>query len=200
VSVGPGGAPAPRPRVWVLRHGATAWSEDGRHTGRTDLPLLPAGRAQAEALSRHLAGRRFELVLTSPLERARETCRLAGYGDAAELCDDLREWDYGRYEGATTAEIREHAPGWTVWTGRCPDGETIDQVARRADRVIERALGVAGDVALFAHGHILRVLTARWCELAPVEGRRFPLDTGTASILGWEHEFPAVRSWNAALS
>lgn len=182
--------------VWVLRHGETEWSRNGRHTGRTDLPLTPGGCDQARAVGRLLAGRAFSLVLVSPLARAGETCRLAGYGDQAEVDDDLREWDYGDHEGVTTTQIREAVPGWTVWTGTCPGGETVAQVAARADRVIARALAAPGDVALFAHGHILRVLTARWCELDPIEGRRFPLDTGTVNVLGWEHEYPVVRRWN----
>ena len=191
----PTGDPA-RHQVWVLRHGATEWSVNGRHTGRTDLPLTDEGRAEATALAPLLGGRRFALVLVSPLERARETCRLAGYAEVAVVDDDLLEWDYGRYEGVTSSEIRETVPGWTVFTGDCPDGETIAQVAARADRVIARALAADGDVALFAHGHILRVLTARWCQLDAVEGRRFPLETATLNILGWEHEYPVIRRWN----
>jgi broad specificity phosphatase PhoE len=183
-------------RVWVLRHGATEWSENGRHTGRTELPLSVAGRAQAAAVGRLLAGRPFARVLVSPLARARETCELAGYAEAAETDDDLAEWDYGRYEGITSEEIRQTVPGWTVWTGNCPDGETLTQVAARAERVIARALGSDGDVALFAHGHILRVLTARWCQLDPVEGRRFPIETGTVNVLGWEHGYPVIQRWN----
>jgi broad specificity phosphatase PhoE len=187
-----------RHQVWVLRHGATEWSQNGRHTGRTDLPLLAEGRRQAEAVGQLLGGRRFALVLVSPLLRARETCRLAGYGEQVEVDDDLCEWDYGEYEGVTTATIREIVPGWTVWTHACPGGETLRQVAGRVDRVIARTLAADGDVAIFAHGHVLRVLTARWCELDPVEGRRFPLDTGTVNILGWEHEYPAVLRWNVS--
>ena len=183
-------------RVWILRHGATAWSTAGRHTGRTDLPLLPEGARQAEGVRDVLDGRRFALVLVSPLQRARETCRIAGYAEESEVDDDLREWDYGDYEGMTTATICETVPGWTVWTHPCPGGESLTDVARRADRLIERARSVGGDVALFAHGHVLRVLTARWCQLDAVEGRRFPLDTGTVSVLGWEHEYPAILRWN----
>jgi broad specificity phosphatase PhoE len=183
-------------QVWVLRHGATEWSENGRHTGRTDLPLSSAGMAQAEAVGRLLGGRRFARVLVSPLARAHDTCKLAGYADTAEIDDDLAEWDYGRYEGITSLEIRRTVSGWTVWTGDCPEGETISQVAARADRVIARVLATDGDVALFAHGHILRVLTARWCQLDPIEGRRFPIDTGTINVLGWEHEYPVIRRWN----
>jgi broad specificity phosphatase PhoE len=182
--------------VWLLRHGATEWSEDGRHTGRTDIPLSPSGRAQARAVGHLLDGRLFSLVLVSPLGRARDTCRLAGYGDQAEVDEDLGEWDYGDHEGVTTATIRETDPGWTVWTGTCPGGESMAQVADRADRVIARAMAAPGDVALFAHGHILRVLAARWCELDPIEGRRLPLDTGTVNVLGWEHEYPVIRRWN----
>lgn len=189
-------AAVPRPMVFLLRHGATAWSESGRHTGRTDVPLSDRGRAQAEAVGRALGGHRFALVLVSPLGRARETCALAGYGDEALVDEDLLEWDYGSYEGITTLEIRQTVPGWTVWDGAVPGGESLGQVAARADRVIARATGVDGDVALFSHGHLLRVLTARWCGLDPREGRRFPLDTGTRSVLGWEHEFPGVRLWN----
>jgi broad specificity phosphatase PhoE len=188
---------APRPTLWVVRHGATEWSRDGRHTGRTDLPLLPDGEEQARATGALLAGRPFSLVLTSPLERARRTCELAGYGDVAQVDEDLLEWDYGAYEGITTPEIRTTAPGWTVWTGPNPGGETIEQVAARADRVIERVLGTDGDCVVFGHGHSLRVLTARWCELPPVEGRRFVLETATLSHLGWEHEYRTVRLWNS---
>jgi probable phosphoglycerate mutase len=183
--------------VWVLRHGATEWSVAGRHTGRTDLPLTDEGRAQARAVGRVLDHRRFARVLVSPLRRARQTCELAGYADQAELTDDLREFDYGDLEGLTTSQIRVSAPGWTVWTGPCPGGETLADVGARVDRVIATVRAVDGPVALFAHGHVLRVLTARWCELEPVEGRRFPLDTGTVGILGYEHGFPGVRRWNS---
>ena len=186
----------PRHDVWLLRHGATEWSQNGRHTGTTDVPLVDAGRRQAEVLGRVLAGRSFALVLVSPLARALETCRLAGYADHAEVEDDLREWDYGDYEGITTEQIRRTDPGWTIWSGSCPGGETADQVTARADRVIDRARRAGGEVVLFGHGHLLRVVAARWCEFDAVEGRRFPLDTGTVSILGWEHESPAVRRWN----
>ncbi len=193
------GGPAPAgPRVWVLRHGATDWSVRGRHTGRTDIPLNLEGEQQARELGGLLAGQRVDRVLVSPLARARETCRLAGYADGAEVCADLVEWDYGDYEGLTTEQIRLRAPGWTIWTGTCPGGEPMAAVAARANRVIERVRdGSAGQVALFAHGHILRVLTARWCGLAPAEGRCFSLDTATRSTLGWEHEYPTVLRWNS---
>jgi probable phosphoglycerate mutase len=187
---------AARNDLYVIRHGATEWSVNGRHTGRTDLPLLPEGEEQARTTGKLLADHRFALVLTSPLQRARRTCELAGLADQAVVDDDLLEWDYGDYEGVTTNEIRTHDPDWTVWTGAIPGGETIDQVAARTDRVIARARAADGDVAVFAHGHVLRVLTARWCDLAPVEGRRFVLDTATLSQLGWEHEYPGIRRWN----
>jgi probable phosphoglycerate mutase len=144
-----------------------------------------------------LANIDFSLVLCSPMQRARRTCELAGLLDRAVTDNDLQEWDYGDYEGVTTSTIRETVPGWTVWSGICPNGETIEQVSNRADRVIERVRNESGNVIVFAHGHILRVLTARWCELDPVEGQRFILDPATLSILGWERETPAVRQWNS---
>ena len=182
--------------VYPIRHGATEWSTNGRHTGVTDLPLLPEGEEQARSTGALLAGHRFALVLTSPLQRARRTCELAGLGDRAEVDPDLRELDYGEYEGVTTATIRETVSGWTVWTHPCPGGETLDEAADRADRVIARARAADGDVALFAHGHILRILIARWCGLGPVEGRRFVLHTATLSQLGWEHDEPGVVRFN----
>jgi broad specificity phosphatase PhoE len=183
--------------LYVIRHGATEWSVDGRHTGLSDIRLLPEGEEQAKATGTLLAGHEFALVLTSPLQRARRTCELVGFADQAVVDDDLLEWDYGDYEGVTTAQIREHDPDWTVWTGAIPNGETIEQVQARADRVIARARAADGDVAVFAHGHILRVLTARWCDLDAVEGRRFVLQTGTLCQLGWEHEYAGVLRWNA---
>jgi probable phosphoglycerate mutase len=189
--------PAAEHDVWILRHGATEWSANGRHTGRTDLPLTEDGRAQARAVGRVLDGRPFARVLVSPLSRARETCELAGYGDQAEPNDDLRELDYGDYEGLTTVQIRESVEGWTVWDGPCPGGETLADVGVRVDRVIAAVRATDGPVALFAHGHVLRILTARWCRLDPVEGRCFPLDTGTVGILGYEHDYPGVRRWNS---
>jgi broad specificity phosphatase PhoE len=182
--------------AWLVRHGATDWSQSGRHTGRTDVPLNDEGRRQARALARRLAGRQFALVLTSPLQRAIETCRIAGYGDIADVEPDLREWDYGDYEGLTTVEIRRHDPDWTIWTGTVPGGETIDEVGARARRVVERVLAVRGDVALFAHGHILRVLAACWLGLTFDSGRLLGLDTATLSVLGYERETRVVRSWN----
>lgn len=194
----PGAAGAPeRPDVVLVRHGATEWSVSGRHTGRTDLPLLPEGEEQARRAGRQLDGRSFALVLVSPLQRARRTCELAGFGDVAEVDDHLLEWDYGEYEGVTTATIRESVPGWTVWDGPILGGEPIDAVAARADRVIERLRGAGGDCALFGHGHMLRILAARWCGMDPGNGRHLPLSTGTVSELGWEHETPGIRTWNA---
>lgn len=186
----------PRQELWLIRHGETEWSIARRHTGRTDIALTPTGERQAAALGRHLAGRPFALVLCSPLQRARETCRLAGYSDVATLTDDLLEWDYGVYEGRTTSEIRTEVPGWSIWTGSVPGGETIEHVGRRAERVIKQALAVDGDVALFAHAHILRVLTACWLDLPPDAGRLFALDTASVSVLGYERETRVISVWN----
>ena len=181
-------------RVFVIRHGETEWSRAGKHTGRTDVPLTPAGEVEARTLGEALAGERFALVLTSPLQRARETARLAGYPDA-QPCDDLVEWDYGAYEGRTTAEIRAERPYWSLWTDGCPDGETPADVGRRADRVLTLVRDAAGDAALFAHGHVLRVLTARWLELDPSEGRRFLLATAGVGVLGHERETGVIVRW-----
>ncbi len=180
--------------VWLMRHGETEWSRSGQHTSRTDLPLTDEGERRAADLARMLAGRRFALVLSSPMRRALETCRLAGY--APEIAEDLHEWDYGAYEGLTTAQIQQAAPGWTIWTGVLPGGETIAQVSARADRVLERALAADGDVALFSHGHMLRVLTARWLRLPPDSGRLLALSTGSISVLGWERETRVLQLWN----
>jgi broad specificity phosphatase PhoE len=182
--------------VVLVRHGETGWSRAGRHTGRTDLPLDDEGRREAEAIGAALRGRRFSLVAASPARRAVETCRLAGFGERAETWPELAEWDYGGYEGLTTAEIRAARPGWTIWDGGVPDGETIAEVAARADRALARVRAQPGAVALFAHGHLLRVLAARWLGLAPVDGRLFVLDSGTIGVLGHEHETPAIRLWN----
>jgi len=182
--------------IWLIRHGETEWSMSGAHTGRTDIPLTAAGERHAEAIGRSLGGRQFALVLTSPLQRARETCRLAGYGDTAQIDADLKEWDYGAYEGRTSTEIQARAPGWTIWTGAVPGGETIEQVAERARRVIARAAAAGGDTACFAHGHLLRVLTACWLGAAPDAGRYFALSTASLSILGYEHETRVISQWN----
>jgi probable phosphoglycerate mutase len=188
-----------RPQIWLVRHGQTAWSLTGQHTGRTNVPLTPAGRRQAEALGRHLAGRSFTLVLTSPLDRARETCRLAGYGMVVQVMDELREWDYGIYEGRTTAAIRAVEPHWSIWTSPVPEGESVDQVGARARRVIDRALAAGGDVGLFGHGHLLRILTACWIGRPPSDGRLFALATASISILGWERETRVIQRWNLAV-
>ncbi len=186
--------------VWLVRHGETEWSEAGRHTGRTDVPLLPGGEAEALAAGRWLSCEAPDpvLVLTSPLWRAVETCRIAGLGDRARPTEDLREWDYGEYEGLTTAQIRAERPGWTLWADGVPGGESAAAVGRRADRVIERARDAGGDVVLFSHGHLLRVLSARWVGLPPVGGRYLALDAGAVCALGWEHDAPVVSRWNVA--
>jgi broad specificity phosphatase PhoE len=186
------------PEVLLLRHGQTEWSLNGRHTGSTDVPLTEEGRAQARALRERLAGRTFALVLTSPMSRARETCELAGLGDQAEVRDGLTEWDYGEYEGVTTAEIRKTDPTWLLWRDGAPGGETAEQVGARADRIIAEVRAADGDCALFAHGHVLRVLAARWIELAPSEGGRFGLSTATVSVMGWEREMAVFWLWNGA--
>jgi broad specificity phosphatase PhoE len=186
-------------KVYAIRHGETAWSLTGQHTGRTDLPLTENGRHLAERLRPALAGEAFALVLVSPLRRARETVELAGLGGRAEVDPDLAEWDYGDYEGLTTPQIREKAPGWLIFRDGCPGGETPEQVAARTDRVIARARKAGGDVALFAHGHLLRVLAARWLGMPPGAGQHFLLDTGTLSVLGDYGGIPAVRTWNAPL-
>ena len=183
-------------RIWLVRHGETEWSKSGQHTGRTDIPLTAMGEQQGTALGRHLAGRRFALVLTSPLSRARETCRLAGFADAAEVSDDLLEWDYGIYEGRTTAAQRAEQPGWSIWTTPVSRGETVEQVGERARRVIERADAVAGDVALFAHAHVLRILAACWIGLPPIHGRNLTLGTASLSRLGYERETRVIQVWN----
>ena len=183
--------------VVLIRHGATEWSRNGRHTGSTDLPLLPEGEAEASALRERLGARTFALVLVSPLQRARETARLAGVADGAEIDPALHEWDYGDYEGRTTADIRTERPGWTVWSGGCPNGEEVEQVGVRADAIIERVLSADGDVALVSHGQFLRVLIARWLEQAPVEGSRYALHTATLTVLGYERDTRVLQQLNA---
>ena len=182
--------------ILLFRHGETKWSVSGQHTGNTDIPLTDAGRRQAEAMGRRLSAWSFTRVLSSPLSRALETCRLAGLGERAEVTDDLREWDYGEYEGRRTADIRQERPGWTVWTGGAPGGETVEEVGRRADRVLEQARHAGGDVALFAHGHLLRVIGARWIDLPPALGARLALSTATLSVLGYERETAVIHRWN----
>ena len=182
--------------VVLVRHGQTEWSLSGQHTGTTDIPLTEQGRRHAEALGARLAGWRFARVLSSPLARALDTCRLAGMGERAEVTDDLREWDYGEYEGRRTLDIREERPGWGLWVDGVPGGETVDEVGRRADRVIETVRHADGDVALFAHGHVLRILAARWVGLPPDHGRLLALSTASISVLGWERETAVVERWN----
>jgi probable phosphoglycerate mutase len=188
------------PEVVLVRHGETLWSRDGKHTGRTDILLTDEGRRQSERVGGTLRGRRFALVLTSPLQRAAETCRLAGLGDVAVFRDELMEWDYGDYEGRTTPEIRTEVPGWSLWRDGVPGGETAADVGRRVDGVLAELRALDGDVAVFAHGHVLRVLAARWLGLPPTEGRLFALDPATISILGYERETPVIRRWNEPVS
>ena len=184
--------------VWLARHGETEWAKLGRHTGRTDVPLTDTGRAQAATLGRRLAGHPFSLVLTSPLSRAAETTAIAGFGDIAIAEPDLREWDYGDLEGRLTEDIREAYPGWSIWRGPWPGGETLDAVAARADRVLSRIATTPGDVLLVSHGHLLRVLAARWLGLAPTSGGLFALGTATVSVLGHDLETPVIEVWNEA--
>jgi probable phosphoglycerate mutase len=178
----------------LVRHGETEWSATGRHTSRADVPLTTRGRRQGRELASVLARWEFSLTLTSPLRRAADTCALTGL--ACEVDPDLVEWDYGDFEGRTTPEIREELPGWTVWRGPVPGGENIEQVGVRADRVLARIEAVEGDVAVFSHGHFLRVLAARWLGLPPVDGRLFMLDTATLSVLTTERETRTIRLWN----
>lgn len=185
-------------QIWLVRHGETEWARNGRHTGTTDIPLTDTGREQARALGRRLAGRPFARVLSSPLSRAAETARLAGFGDRVEADPDLREWDYGAFEGRTTPDIRSEIPDWTIWTGPWIDGETPEDVGARADRVIGRCLdpAIEGDALLFAHGHFLRVLAARWIDLPPTGGSKFALSTATLGLLGWDRANRVVELWN----
>ncbi len=187
--------PAPLELV-LARHGETEWSRDGRHTGRTDVPLTEEGRRQAELLARSLEGMEFTRVLTSPLSRAVDTCRLAGLSGRAEPRDELLEWDYGEYEGLTTPEIRQRRPDWYLWRDGCPGGEGPDDVGRRADSLLADLRDASGHVALFAHGHVLRVLAARWIGLEASGGGLLALATATVSALGWERDLAVLRRWN----
>ena len=180
----------------LVRHGQTDWSRDGRHTGRTDIALTTEGRARAAALRAPLEAFHFSLVLSSPLQRAMETCRLAGFGQQAQARDDLMEWDYGDYEGLTTSQIQDKRRDWSLWRDGCPGGESAALVGQRVDRMIREARSAVGDVLLVAHGHVLRVLAARWLEQSPDDGRRYALDTATLSVLGYEHEDSVIRRWN----
>lgn len=185
--------------VYIIRHGETEWSLNGQHTGVTDIPLTENGRTLAKLLQPVLAKESFALVLTSPLQRARETCKLSGLGDQANVDTNLMEWNYGEYEGITSRQIHETVPGWLVFNDGAPGGETPEQIGARADRVIAKVRSVRGVVALFAHGHILRVLVARWLDLPATAGRNFLLDTGTLNILSYYRGYPAVKTWNAPL-
>jgi probable phosphoglycerate mutase len=182
----------------LARHGETEWSVSGRHTGRTDLPLTENGRRRASELGRRLRGRSFALVLRSPLRRAAETCELAGIGGDAQIRDDLREWDYGDYEGMTTVEIHDWRPDWSLWRDGCPHGETAGDVGARADRIIAEVRKVDGDAIAFGHGHMLRVLGARWLGLAPENGGLLALGTAALCVLGYEHALPVIVHWNLA--
>jgi broad specificity phosphatase PhoE len=186
----------PTQEVWLVRHAETEWSRSGKHTGRTDVPLTDAGRERAGELGALMGGREFALVLVSPLERARETARLAGFGARCEVREDLLEWDYGDYEGITTADIRTERPGWYLWRDGVPGGETADEVAARCDRIIAEVLSADGDVAIFAHGHVLRALGARWVQEPVSFGGRLYLSTGSISVLGFEREVRVIRRWN----
>ena len=184
------------PEVWLVRHGETEWSRSGKHTSTTDLPLTEEGESVASGLRERLAGLEFDLVLTSPRLRARRTAELAGF-TGAHTEDDLVEWDYGDYEGVTTAEIRETVPGWTVWSHPCPGGETAEQVTRRMDRAMAKVRAQGGRVLVFSHGHALRCFAARWIEQPVTEGRFFYLDTATVSTLGYDRGSPVVLRWNS---
>jgi broad specificity phosphatase PhoE len=185
-----------RPEIVLARHGETEWSRDRRHTGRTDVPLTAEGRRQATALKARLAGRSFDKVLSSPLSRALETCELADLGELAEQRDELVELDYGDAEGLTTAQLRKRYPGWTIWTHPTPGAETFEQAESRLRPLIAELSSASGDVAIFAHGHILRVLAALWIGMAPQGGSRLALATGKLSMLGWEHETQVIKAWN----
>ena len=192
--------------LWLVRHGETEWSADGRHTSVTDIPLTERGRERARELRDYLAGRKFAAVLVSPMQRARETCDIAGYGNVAVVEPNLMEWNYGESEGKTTAEMRaKYGPDWSVWTNKLVGGESVEQVGERADKVIERALasvatgpdaGESYQVALFAHAHILRILAVRWIGLPAVDGKMLALGTGSLSVLGFEREQRVISRWN----
>jgi probable phosphoglycerate mutase len=194
--------------LWLIRHGETEWSLSGAHTSRTDIPLTEQGRKRAEKLRDYLKGTKFDAVFVSPMQRARETCAIAGFGDVAKIDEGLREWDYGIYEGKTTKEIQEKIPGWSVWKNEIVGGETVEHVGERADAVTLQALAadmqapwkgsapISGKVALFAHAHILRILGARWIGLDATGGALLALGTGSVSLLGWERETRVIQSWN----
>jgi broad specificity phosphatase PhoE len=185
--------------LWLVRHGETEWSLSGAHTSRTDIPLTDHGRKRAEELRDYLKGTNFNAVFESPMQRAKETCAIAGFGDRAVVENGLKEWDYGVYEGKTTKEIQAEIPGWSVWKNEIVGGEAVEHVGERADGVIARALATApagGKVALFAHAHILRILAARWIGLPATGGSLLALGTGSVSVMGWERETRVIASWN----
>jgi broad specificity phosphatase PhoE len=200
------GADGSKVELWLVRHGETEWSADGRHTSVTDIPLTERGRERARELRDYFAGRKFAAVFVSPMQRARETCAIAGYGDVAIVDKNLMEWNYGESEGKTTAQMREkYGPEWSVWTNKLVGGESVEQVGERADKMIARSLaavatgpnaGQSTQVALFAHAHILRILAVRWIELPPVDGKLFALGTGSVSVLGFEREQRVISRWN----
>jgi broad specificity phosphatase PhoE len=196
---GVGAVSNPQQKVYLLRHGETEWSLNGRHTGVTDIPLTENGRKLARQLQPILAREKFVTVFTSPLQRARDTCDLAGLGTLASIDRDLMEWNYGEYEGLTTDQIRQTKPDWSVFRDGCPGGESPPEVSVRADRIVSRVRAVDGNVALFSHGHILRVLAARWINLSANYGENFLLDTATLNVLGYYRESPAFKIWNAPL-
>jgi broad specificity phosphatase PhoE len=183
--------------IYIARHGATEWSKSGQHTSGTDLPLLPEGEEQARGMRAKLQDVAFALVLCSPLRRARETCELAGFGDVAEITEDLVEWDYGDYEGLTTPQIRETAPNWSLWRDGCPGGEYPAEIGRRVDRVRDRFASVDGAGLIFAHGHVLRVFTARWLQMEVSAGARFKLEAGSLGVLGHERDTTVIERWSA---
>jgi probable phosphoglycerate mutase len=186
-------------QVYLIRHGETEWSLSGQHTGTTDIPLTENGRRVARLLEPILSKEDFALILTSPLQRAEETCRLAGLAGRAEIDRDLMEWNYGEYEGLTPKQIHAKAPGWMIFSDGCPGGESPKQIGARVDRVIAKVRAVEGHVALFAHGHVFRVFAARWLGLPAESGRYFLLDTATLNILSYYRDIPAVKRWNAML-
>jgi broad specificity phosphatase PhoE len=184
-------------RIFIVRHGETEWSKAGKHTGTTDVPLTASGESQAAALAAKLGGMEFELVLCSPLRRARQTCDLAGFAAVAQRCDDLVEWDYGDYEGLTTAEIRDRDPGWNLWRDGCPGGETPAEIGARVDRALAVLRRAEADTLAFAHGHVLRVLTARWLAMDVAAGARFKLAPAGVGVLGYERETEVIDRWSA---
>tara|TARA_B110000444_G_scaffold17399_1_gene14788 strand:+ start:194 stop:787 length:594 start_codon:yes stop_codon:yes gene_type:complete len=186
-------------QLWLLRHGATEWANNGRHTGNTDLPLLPEGEEEAQQLAPALNTHQFATVFSSPLQRAKRTCELSGLGQQRRILESLREWNYGDYEGMTTPEIHKKIPNWTVWSHGCPNGEDAEAVQQRCEQTIAIALATPGegDIALFAHGHVLRALTGTWLGLGAAGGRYFQLGTGTICILGFEREQRVITRWNA---